>query len=148
MTLMKSRFRMRTICNNMTVSEAKNHKKEDIERLFKSVDWASGEYPERLLKALESYETVISAYNESRLVGLLCAMDDGEMTAYIHYLLVDPEYQSYGVGRLLMEKVKEKYKSYLRIVLICYDEVIGFYEKCGFKVANGVTAMYLTSLRN
>lgn len=39
--------------------------------------------------------------DENRLAGLVAVMDDGTMTAYVHYLLVYPRYQGYGVGSWL-----------------------------------------------
>ena len=70
-------------------------KRDDLERLFLSVEWSSGHYPDKLVIAMQNYETVFSAWDEDRLVGMICAMDDGIMTAYVHYLLVDPEYQGH-----------------------------------------------------
>ena len=67
-----------------------------------------------------------------RLVGMLCAMDDGVMTAYIHYLLVAPEYQHCGIGRRLVEIAKERYADYLKIVLIAYTHGTGFLRELRF----------------
>ena len=48
-----------------------------LERLFLSVNWESGKYPEKLVKAMRGYHTVYSAWENDELVGLICAMDDG-----------------------------------------------------------------------
>ena len=71
---------------------------------------------------------------------------DGVMTAYIHYLLVQPDCQGRGIGRQLLEKVKEKYKDYLRIALMAYNKECAFYERCGFTKAENETPMFITSL--
>lgn len=117
-----------------------------LEELFLSVEWASGHYPAKLAIAMRNYETVFTAWDGDRLVGLISAMDDGIMTAYIHYLLVRPDYQGKGIGEQLLEKTKVKYKDYLRIALHAYDPVCGFYERCGFQKGEDETPMYLTSL--
>lgn len=117
-----------------------------LQELFLSVEWSSGHYPEKLETAMKNYATVYSAWDGDCLVGLVCAMDDGIMTAYVHYLLVRPDHQGLGVGKLLVEKIKEKYKDYLRIALVSYDEECGFYEHCGFKKGEGETPMFITSL--
>ena len=57
---------------------------------------------------MKNFDTVFSAWDGGRLVGMICAMDDGVMNAYIHYLLVEPEYQGKGVGRTLVEMVNIK----------------------------------------
>ena len=61
---------------------------------------------------MKNFDTVISAWDEDRLVGMICAMDDGIMNAYVHYLLVDPEYHGKTIGRRLVDEVKQKYKEY------------------------------------
>ena len=80
-------------------------KKEDLESLFLSVEWSSGHYPDKLVVAMQNFETVYTAWDGDQLVGLICAMDDGIMTAYVHYLLVRPEYQHLGIGRKLVEMI-------------------------------------------
>ena len=64
-----------------------------LQDLFLSVDWSSGHYPEKLVVAMQNFKTVISAWDGEKLIGMICAMDDGIMNAYVHYLLVRPEYQ-------------------------------------------------------
>lgn len=121
-------------------------KKEDLQKLFLSVEWSSGHYPEKLAAAMEHFETVYTAWDGDRLVGLISAMDDSIMTAYVHYLLVDPEYQDRKIGRTLVEMVKEKYKDYLRIVLVAYNGELDFYTACGFKRAEDSSPMFITEL--
>ena len=82
---------------------------KELEELFLSVEWSSGHYPDKLETAMRNYQTVFTAWDGDKLVGLISAMDDGIMTAYIHYLLVRPEYQGNGIGLKLIEKTKEKY---------------------------------------
>lgn len=120
--------------------------REELERLFLSVEWSSGHYPDKLVEAMKNYETVFSAWDGGRLVGMICAMDDGVMTAYVHYLLVDPAYQHHGIGRMLVEMAKEKYKDYLRIVLVAYTDGVAFYESCGFSRSDHACPMYITDL--
>ena len=120
--------------------------KEALQSLFLSVDWSSGHFPEKLQKAMEGFSAVYSAWDGDTLVGLIAALDDGIMTAYIHYLLVRPEYQGAGIGKALVERMKARYRDYLRTVLVAYDEEIGFYEACGFKKANHASPMFITEL--
>ena len=118
----------------------------NLEDLFLSVNWSSGHYPEKLAVAMRNYATVFTAWDGDKLVGLISAMDDGIMTAYIHYLLVRPEYQGKGIGGMLLERTKEKYKDYLRIALVAYDRECGFYEHYGFKKGKDETPMFITEL--
>ena len=121
-------------------------RKEELQELFLSVEWSSGHYPEKLVIAMQNFKTVYTAWDKDKLVGLVCAMDDGIMTAYIHYLLVNPAYHHRGIGKNLVEMMKEKYQDYLRTVLVAYNSEIGFYESCGFKRAEDASPMFITEL--
>lgn len=135
--------------NNMRNIEYKdihNFSKEQLEDLFLSVEWSSGHYPEKLVVAMRNFKTVYSAWDGEKLVGMICAMDDGIMTAYVHYLLVRPEYHGNKIGRTLVEMVKEKYSDYLRILLVGYNDKLNFYENCGFKREEKSSPMCITSL--
>jgi len=119
---------------------------EELQSLFLSVGWSSGHFPDRLVIAMRNFETVYTAWDGDRLVGLVCAMDDHVMTAYVHYLLVRPEYQDMHIGRRLVEMVREHYSDYLRIVVVAYDDELHFYENCGFRKAEDASPMFITDL--
>ena len=127
-------------------SDQKEFTKEELERLFLSVDWSSGHFPDKLVVAMRNYKAVYSAWDGDKLVGLISVMDDGIMNAYVHYLLVDPEYQGLSIGKELVSRVKDYYKDYMRICVIAYDTAIEFYKRCGFEVSEGCSAMCVTSL--
>lgn len=130
----------------ISYKEIHDFNKAELQDLFLSVDWSSGHYPEKLVLAMQNFETVYTAWDGDKLIGLISAMDDGVMTAYIHYLLINPEYQHIGIGKKLVDMVKEKYKEYLRIVLVAYDEEVGFYEHCGFEKGDDKSPMFITKL--
>jgi len=119
---------------------------DELARLFLSVEWSSGHYPEKLVIAMKNFDTVYSAWDENKLIGLICAMDDGIMNAYVHYLLVDPEYHGKTIGRTLVKMVKQKYKDFLRIAVIAYNDEMLFYENCGFVKSQAASPMFITSL--
>ena len=131
---------------NIQYKTTKNFSESELKELFLSVNWSSGNYPEKLVKAMENSSSVFSAWNGDKLVGLINILDDGIMTAYAHYLLITPEYQHIGIGENLVKLVADKYKDYLRIILIAYDKEIGFYEHCGFTVGEEKVPMFITSL--
>jgi len=110
------------------------------------VEWSSGHYPYKLAIAMQNFGSVYSAWDGDCLVGLISAMDDGVMTAYVHYLLVRPDYQHRGIGRRLVEMVRERYRDYLRIVVVAYNAELDFYESCGFTRAGDASPMFITNL--
>ena len=50
------------------------------------------------------------------------------------------------MGKALVERVKARYRDYLRIVVVAYDKEIGFYENCGFEKAESASPMFITEL--
>lgn len=127
-------------------STQKEFAAEELEDLFLSVEWSSGAFPEKLVIAMQNFSTVISAWDGEKLVGMVCAMDDGIMNAYVHYLLVNPAYQGHEIGRTLVDKVKGHYADYMRIAVIAYNDEMHFYERCGFTKADDASPMFITSL--
>ncbi|WEV76549.1 GNAT family N-acetyltransferase [Bifidobacterium sp. ESL0800] len=115
-----------------------------VERLFLSVDWVSGKYPERLYKALMGSSTVFSAWDGDRLAGLVRVLDDGAMMAYMHYVLVDPEYQGRGIAGHMVEMVKQRYFDYFYIEVMPEESKnAAFYQKHGFEIMQDGVAMQI-----
>lgn len=125
-------------------TEEKRFRQDQVEALFLSVEWVSGTYPERLYKALMHSSTVITAWDGERLVGLLRALDDGEMVAFIHYVLVHPNYQGQGIAGTMVEMAKEKFAHYLYIEVMPDERKnVRFYQKHGFTILEEGTAMQI-----
>lgn len=123
-------------------TEKKTFTKEQVQQLFLSVNWVSGNYPERLYKALMNSSTVLTVWDDDKLVGLIRVLDDTEMLAQIHYVLVCPEYQGMGIAGRMIEYVKEKYKDFMYIEVMPEDKNnVPFYEKHGFSVMKNGAAM-------
>ncbi len=126
-------------------TEERSFTAAQLEELFLSVEWESGRYPEGLYKALTTCETVITAWDGDKLVGLVNAIDDGGMTAYVHYLLVHPDYQCRRIGSTLTEMIKEKYKDYFYFFLVAeHKPLVNFYEKLGFIAMSDRTIMSIS----
>ena len=135
--------------NMIAYTEEKKVSKEEVQELFLSVGWISGQYPERLHKALMNSSTVLTAWDGDRLVGLVRLLDDSEMVAYMHYVLVHPDYHGRGIAGKMMEMVKDQYKDYLYIEIMPEESRnAAFYEKHGFQVMEDGIAMQLCNFSN
>ncbi|MEI3164087.1 MAG: GNAT family N-acetyltransferase [Lachnospirales bacterium] len=129
---------------NITYTEEKIFTQKNVEELFLSVGWVSGQYPSRLYKALMNSSTVITAWHNEKLVGLVRVLDDSEMVAYMHYVLVNPQYHGQGIAGKMIEMIKEKYKDYLYIEVMPEESKNAkFYEKFGFSVMKDGVAMQI-----
>ena len=116
-------------------TEDKKFTIDEVQRLFQSVQWVSGNYPERLYQALLHSSTVVTARKDGELVGLIRVLDDGGMMAYIHYVLVDPKCQGQGIAREMMNRIFEKYSDYFYIEVMPEERKNeAFYRKFGFSV--------------
>lgn len=125
----------------------KDFTKEQIQSLFTAVTWESGQYPNRLYKALQQSSCVITAWDGQQLVGLIRALDDGEMTAFVHYLLIHPNYQGLGIGKHLVEMIKETYQDYFYIkLMVPLQKNVDFYKKCGFSLLSDGSYMQIHNI--
>jgi ribosomal protein S18 acetylase RimI-like enzyme len=129
---------------SITYTEEKKFTQKQVQELFLSVGWISGQYPQRVYKALMHSETVITAWDGERLVGLARLIDDSELVAYMHYVVVHPDYHGHGIAGEMMRRVKEKYKNYLYIELMPEERKnAAFYQRHGFEIMPDGVAMQL-----
>ncbi len=111
--------------------------KDQLESLFSSVGWQSAKYPNRLQKAIENNDYVISVWDSNDLVGLLAALSDGYINVFLTYLLIKPEYQKEGIGTKLMNKFLEEFSGFGRRIVTTELDKEKFYNKFGIKT-NGI----------
>lgn len=122
--------------------QIKDFNAAELQRLFLSVNWESGNYPEKLVRAMHNSTHVISAWDGNKLVGLVRALDDGETVAFLHYLLVDPAYQGHRIGDELMKKMMHCFENFLYVKVMPSDpKTIAFYERYGFQQYDNYSAM-------
>lgn len=121
-------------------TEEKIFTQEQVQQLFLSINWVSGNYPKRLYKVLMNSSTVLTVWDGDFLVGLIRVLDDTEMLAQIHYVLVHPDYQGKGIASKMLEYIKEKYKDFMYLEVMPEDKNnVSFYKKNGFSLMeNGV----------
>lgn len=125
-------------------TEEKIFTQEQVQQLFLSVNWVSGNYPKRLYKALMNSSTVLTVWDDDFLVGLIRVLDDTEMLAQIHYVLVHPDYQGKGIASKMLEYIKEKYKDFMYLEVMQEDKKnMSFYRKNGFTLMENGIAMQI-----
>ena len=130
-------------------TDEKKFTKEQVQKLFLSVHWISGNYPDRLYKALMNSSTVLTVWDDGKLVGLTRVLDDTAMLAQIHYVLVHPDYQGKGIAGKMLTYIKEKYKNFMYIEAMPEDKNnVLFYTKHGFSVMENGAAIQICNYSN
>ena len=110
--------------------------KEELQKLYLSVNWSSGKYPDRLFESIKNSTYKIFAYDDDKLVGLVSGLSDNCINLFISYLLVTPNYQNRKIGSELLKRIITK-KDFNRIQLITDNKDKDFYLKNGF-IEDGV----------
>lgn len=128
----------------ITYSRTNQFEPSALERLFLSVGWFSGKFPDKLAAAFRNTDAVFSAWEGDRLVGVLRALSDGVWQANIDCLIVDPQYQKRGIASELIRQLREELCGLLYISVAPEDaKNCGFYEKQGFHIVEGGATMVL-----
>ncbi|HMP30994.1 MAG TPA: GNAT family N-acetyltransferase [Saprospiraceae bacterium] len=127
----------------ITISERKDVHVEDILPLYIANQWSSAEKPDTLINALQNSHSLVTAWDEEKLVGLGNAISDGFLVVYFPHLLVMPAYHGHGIGRMIATKLKELYKDFHMQMLTADQNTVGFYEKMGFCKAGDTQSMWI-----
>lgn len=120
--------------NELNIKYEKEIEKSKLVELFNSVGWKTAEYPNRLYTAIKNSEYVMSVWNNDDLVGLISAIDDGAINVFITYLLVKPEYQKQGLGKMMMNDFCKRYEGFGRRILSTELDKEQYYNKFGFVI--------------
>lgn len=89
--------------------------------------------PLRLRIATENSSVVCAAYALKKIVGFGRAISDGEYQSAIYDVVVLPEYQGKGVGKLIMESLLKRLpKEGVTLIYVAPGKQV-FYEKQGFR---------------
>ncbi len=120
---------------------------EDLRDLFdRSTFWARNRQLDDLQNMILFSDPVVSAWdrdNGEKLIGVARATTDGVYRAMLWDVVVDPDYQGHGVGRLLVEGVlAHPLVAKVERIFLSTTYQQGFYEKLGF-VENPATCMVL-----
>ena len=128
---------------NIEIKETKDVKKEDILEIYQANKWSSAQKPDQLYNALLNSHSFITAWHNQKLVGLGNALSDGHLVVYYPHLIVHPNYQGNGIGKLILKKFNEKYGNFHQQILVADGKAIDFYEKCGFEKAGITQSMWI-----
>lgn len=127
----------------ITLSETRDLNIDEVVALYKANQWSAAEKPQTLFNALLHSHTLISAWDNDKLVGIGNAISDGYLVVYYPHLLVHPDYQGKGIGHQIVAKMQEKYASFHMQMLTADGKAIDFYKKNGFERAGQTEPMWM-----
>ena len=110
---------------------------DELKRLHTSVGWHNID-DDGIQISLKNTLFSIVARHKDETIGLGRVIGDGAMYFYIQDIIVIPEHQGKGVGRMIMDAVmdyvNENARDHSFVGLMSAKDKAGFYEKYGFKV--------------
>jgi len=81
-------------------------------------------------------------FNENKLIGAGRALADGLDCSYICDIAIHPDFQGVGLGKEIINKLKEFSCEHKKIILYANPGKEGFYKKLGFKRMNTAMAIF------
>ncbi len=81
---------------------------------------------------LQHANLIVTAWNDSLLVGIARTLTDFSYVGYLSDLAVHAEYQHAGIGRELIRRTRGQMKPQARIVLLAAPAAIEYYPHIGF----------------
>jgi GNAT superfamily N-acetyltransferase len=130
--------------DNLSVSHDKAVPPQSVQELCASVGWSRRE-PDLIVRALENSLAVVSIWDKEQLVGFARATGDKVFNATVWDMVVRPDYQRLGVGRLVMHELLKELDEYQIPLVTLYADpgTDGFYKRFGFLAdPSGVRGMF------
>ncbi|WP_025273263.1 GNAT family N-acetyltransferase [Haloglycomyces albus] len=112
------------------------------------VGWPTAPSQESFLASLKGSHAVVFAVAEDRTIGFINAISDGNLTAFIPWLEVLPEYQGKGIGQELVKRMLDVLGDMYSVDLVCDEDVVPFYEKLNLIRLSGMAVRNEEALPN
>lgn len=88
-------------------------------------------------KMIDNADVIISAWDGKNLVGIARAITDFCFCCYLSDLAVDKECQKMGIGKTLVEQLREYIGEEVSLLLLSAPTAMDYYPRIGFnKLAN------------
>lgn len=117
---------------------------DEIRRLYSEVGWTA--YTENMPALEQGYKnsmTVLAAYEDDELLGIIRTVGDGFTIVFIQDILVFPEKQRQGIGTALLKAVLDRFPNVRQIELATDNtpKTVAFYKSLGFSEFSEIPLM-------
>ena len=91
-----------------------------------------------MTKAIQGSSYVCAVWDKNILIALVRCISDDASIMYLQDVLVHPQYQQKGIGRILVQKSLDRYRHVRQKVLLTDNrpEQLRFYASLGYKSTN------------
>lgn len=94
---------------------------ESIKDIYRKESWTAYlKDDEKLKRAYDNSLYIIGAFDDSKLIGLIRCIGDGEHILVVQDLIINPEYQKRGIGTYLFKTIMQRY-SEVRMFMVITD---------------------------
>lgn len=119
----------------MEIREYVDFNTDEIKHLYSEVGWIA--YTDNMPALEQGYKnsmTVLAAYEDDELLGIIRTVGDGFTIVFIQDILVFPEKQRQGIGTALLKAVLDRYPNVRQIELATDNtpKTVAFYKSLGF----------------
>jgi GNAT superfamily N-acetyltransferase len=116
---------------------------DEVNAAYAWVEWPPRE-AWRLNAINKSCTWFAAREGDGALVGVARLLDDGGLDASLWDVIVRPDRQRRGIGRLLVDAVLERCRDRSLVAIVSTPAAAGFFERVGFRTeSHGHAAMYL-----
>ncbi|WP_245308156.1 GNAT family N-acetyltransferase [Halalkalibacter urbisdiaboli] len=110
--------------------------KSDLVKLYETTGWNSKNMftEEEIYRAISNSWYYVSVYHKQQLIGFGRIISDGAYQTFICDVMVSPEFQNQGIGRIIVKTLMNKcqQEGVKWIQLFCAKGKQSFYKKLGF----------------
>jgi len=81
---------------------------------------------------IKNADIIVTAILDEKIVGVARAITDFSYCCYLSDLAVDASFQHQGIGKKVIQKVREQLGSKCKVILLSAPAAAGYYPKIGF----------------
>jgi N-acetylglutamate synthase-like GNAT family acetyltransferase len=103
-----------------------------VSKLFVLVNWELRE-PKEIEKSFRASSVTCFVKDQDEIIGFGRTVDDGKYYALLVDIVIHPNQQSKGIGKSIVNELRNKLEGYEFITLTAAPNKEGFYQKIGWK---------------
>ena len=87
----------------------------------------------RIQRMIDQADITVTAWNQDKMVGIARAITDFSYCCYLSDLAVDQKYQKMGIGKKLIQFVKDEIGDEVSLILLSAPSAMEYYPRIGLE---------------